>query len=223
MGHGPSLTLYQLSHCATKSTVKKLSVHRTSLIAYLCEIAIYVSEDFFDTGSARFEPAHVILVFTVNSEIFARVLFSRNFMRSFVKIKSSRNWEITLSITDIGKSCSGREFLAQQECLLTLFVKIKFSRKFRDLQYRINKQLVLTRTVSAGNGGPYVFKKVGGGRFADFITFFINIPWKWNNLVSLIPNYFIFIGYSKTRDGKGVPPESATAVKLYRCALTLKD
>ena len=24
----------------------------------------------------------------------------------------------------------------------------------------------------------------GGGRFADFISFFMNIPWKWNNLVS---------------------------------------
>ena len=38
----------------------------------------------------------------VNSEIFARVLFSRN-MRSFVKIKSSRNAEITQSFTDLGK------------------------------------------------------------------------------------------------------------------------
>ena len=56
-------------------------------------------------------------------------------MRSFVKMKSSQNGEITLSITDIGKSCSSREFLAPQECLLTLFAKIKFSRKFPDLQY----------------------------------------------------------------------------------------
>ena len=24
---------------------------------------------------------------------------------------------------------------------------------------------------------------------------FLNIPWKWNNLVSLRPNYFIFMGY----------------------------
>ena len=34
--------------------------------------------------------------------------------------------------------------------------------------------------------------------FADFISFFLNIPWKWNNLVSLRPNYIIFIGYLKT-------------------------
>ena len=43
---------------------------------------------------------------TVNSEIFARVLFSRN----FVKIISSRNAEITLSFTDIGKSCPSSDF-----------------------------------------------------------------------------------------------------------------
>ena len=30
-------------------------------------------------------------------------------MRSFVKIKSSRNGEITLSFTDVGKSCPSRD------------------------------------------------------------------------------------------------------------------
>ena len=50
-------------------------------------------------------------VYTVNSKIFARVLFSRNFaMRSFVKIKSSRNGETSLSFTDIGKACRSPEF-----------------------------------------------------------------------------------------------------------------
>ena len=34
-----------------------------------------------------------------------------------------------------------------------------------------------------------------GGRFADYILFFSNIPWKRNNLVSLRPNYFICVGY----------------------------
>ena len=52
-------------------------------------------------------------------------------MRSFVKIKPSRNGEITLSFTDIGISCLSREFLTSQICLLTLFAKIKFSRNFR--------------------------------------------------------------------------------------------
>ena len=56
-------------------------------------------------------------------------------MRSFVKTKSSQNGEITLSFTDIGISCLSREFLTSQICLLTLFAKIKFSRKFPNLQY----------------------------------------------------------------------------------------
>ena len=58
-------------------------------------------------------------------------------MPSFVKIKSSRNAEITLSFTYICKSCPSREFLASQMCLLMLFVKIKLSRKFSDLQYSL--------------------------------------------------------------------------------------
>ena len=46
---------------------------------------------------------------TVNSEIFERIYFREtSHMQSFVK-KSSRNGEITLSITDIGKSCPSRE------------------------------------------------------------------------------------------------------------------
>ena len=47
---------------------------------------------------------------TVNSQIFARVLFSRNFAYAkFRKKKSSRNGEITLSFTDIGKPCPSRD------------------------------------------------------------------------------------------------------------------
>ena len=61
-------------------------------------------------------------------------------MRSFVKIKSSQNAEITLSLTDISKSCPSRELLASQMCLLTLFAKIKFSRKCPDLQYKCRNQ-----------------------------------------------------------------------------------
>ena len=37
-----------------------------------------------------------------------------------------------------------------------------------------------------------------GVRFANFISFFLNIPWKCNNLVSLRPTYFVFIQYLKT-------------------------
>ena len=56
-------------------------------------------------------------------------------MRSFVKIKPSRIGDIFLSFTDIGKSCPVRDFFTSQMCLLTLYAKIKFSRKFPNLQY----------------------------------------------------------------------------------------
>ena len=59
---------------------------------------------------------------TVNSETFARVLFSRI-------------GEITLLLTDISKSRPCHEFLMSQICVLMLFVKIKISRKFTNLQY----------------------------------------------------------------------------------------
>ena len=45
-------------------------------------------------------------------------------MLSYVKIKSSRNGEITLFFTDISKSCPSPTFLTLQICLLTVFTKI---------------------------------------------------------------------------------------------------
>ena len=56
-------------------------------------------------------------------------------MRSFVQIKPSRNGKITLLFTDIGKSCLSRKFRVSKICLLTLLAKIKFLRKFPNLQY----------------------------------------------------------------------------------------
>ena len=53
----------------------------------------------------------------------------------------------------------------------------------------------------SGKGG-HMYKDVGV-RSADFIYFFLNIPWKWNKLVSMRPNYLIFIGYLKTGGGEG--------------------
>ena len=53
-------------------------------------------------------------------------------MRSFAKIKPSRNSEITLSFTDKGKQCFSCVFFTSQICLLTLFAKMKF---FPNLQY----------------------------------------------------------------------------------------
>ena len=76
------------------------------------------------------------LIRTVNSEIFAKVYFREtSLMRSFAELKSSQNGEVTLSLTDIGKSCPSREFKTSLICILTLFAKIKFSRKFSNLQY----------------------------------------------------------------------------------------
>ena len=56
-------------------------------------------------------------------------------MRSFVKVKPSRNSKSPLSFIDIGKPCLIGEFFTSQICLLMLFAKIKFSRKFPNLQY----------------------------------------------------------------------------------------
>ena len=56
-------------------------------------------------------------------------------MRSFVKIKTSHNGTITLSFTDTGKSRPSHDCLMSQTWLSTLFAKIKFSRKFPNLQY----------------------------------------------------------------------------------------
>ena len=73
---------------------------------------------------------NVAIQSTVNSEIFVSVL-----LRSFVKIKFSRNAEITQSFTDLAKSCPSRELVTSQISVLTLFAKIKFLLKFPDLQY----------------------------------------------------------------------------------------
>ena len=54
-----------------------------------------------------------------------------------------------------------------------------------------------------------------------FYPFFLNIPWKLNNLASLRPNYCIFIGYFKTAGagGGGVssePPEPSLDPPLMK-------
>ena len=46
-----------------------------------------------------------------------------------------KNDKITLSFIDVGKLGPHREFLTWQICLLPLFLKIKFSQKFPNLQY----------------------------------------------------------------------------------------
>ena len=50
-----------------------------------------------------------------------------------------------------------------------------------------------------------------------FALLFLNIVWKWNNLVSLKPNYFIFTGYLKTGGGEMVwIPDSGKGVLMYK-------
>ena len=66
-------------------------------------------------------------------------------MRSFVKKKPLRNGKITLSFIDIGKPCLSREFFTSLIRLLILFAKIKFSRKFPNLQYLLSCVLVELR------------------------------------------------------------------------------
>ena len=53
-------------------------------------------------------------------------------MRSFVKIKPSRNGKITLSFIDIGKSCLNREFFTSLIILLMQLSKIKSCENFRN-------------------------------------------------------------------------------------------
>ena len=71
-------------------------------------------------------------------------------MRSFVKIKSSRNGEITQSFTYIGKACLSREMVTSQICLLMLFAKIKLSENFR-----IYSMSSKSSFGSPGGGGGY--------------------------------------------------------------------
>ena len=60
------------------------------------------------------------------------------------------------------------------------------------------------------------FSKEGVGvRFAYFISFFLNILRKWNNLVSLRPNYFIFKGYLRTWSGEGVQANSPNPIWIH--------
>ena len=80
----------------------------------------------------------------VNSENFARTLFSRNFAYAkFRENKTLAKWQNHFFVLiDIGKSCLNREFFTSLMFLLMLFAKIKLSRKLPNLQYlRLNLSL----------------------------------------------------------------------------------
>ena len=107
---------------------------------------LYVHEDIYDEFSkmcvARAKARKVGNPFDASSDSGPQVTYCKfgNFregfifakLRSFVKIKSSQNGEITLSFTFIGKSCPSSKFLLSQICLKSLFAKIKLSQKFPD-------------------------------------------------------------------------------------------
>ena len=88
-------------------------------------------------GRARICTPHTIsTVYTVNSEIFASTLFSRNFAYAkFRENKALAKWQITWSFIDIGNCCLSRKCFTSLICLLMIFAKIKFSWKFPNLQY----------------------------------------------------------------------------------------
>ena len=73
-------------------------------------------------------------------------------MRSLVKIKSSQNGKITLSLTDIVKSYTSCEFLALKICYLTLFAKINSCENFRI--YSISPAYNLTALFADGTCIP---------------------------------------------------------------------
>ena len=84
-------------------------------------------------------------VYILSIRIFSRGFYFRetSHMRSVMKVKSSRNGEFTLSFTDISKSRPSRNLFTSQICL-TLFTKIKFSRKFPNLQCTVKSKCKLS-------------------------------------------------------------------------------
>ena len=70
----------------------------------------------------RFYCSHSELTIEPNQGIIEAYCKFGNFCEvfSFVKMKSSRFHSITLSFTDIGKSCPSRDFLMSQICLIAI-------------------------------------------------------------------------------------------------------
>ena len=76
--------------------------------------------------------------------------------------------------------------------------------------YRISLRTFAARTHNAVATGAdrgflkrgFIYIKEWGFALLILSFFFLNIPWKWNNMVSLRPNYFNFIGYLKGGGGR---------------------
>ena len=120
------------------------SLGKVSFIYYLSEVKLSVTQSH--SPSFILAGTHPNIIFgrtfyefddlVLSIRKFSRGIYFRetSHMRSFVKIKPSRNGKITLSFIDTGKPCLSGDFSTSLVCLLMLFAKIKFSRKFPTLQ-----------------------------------------------------------------------------------------
>ena len=71
----------------------------------------------------------------MNSEIFARILFSRIALRHICDVKKSRTGhDLPISVND-SDIANSRGFDFPESSHMRSFAKIKFSRKFPNLQY----------------------------------------------------------------------------------------
>ena len=93
------------------------------------------------------------------------------------------------------------ELICQLNWMYTIFKCISFW----NWKSYLHNELIRSGVDPGFLGRGFICLKVWGFASADFISFFLNIPipWKWNNLVSLKPNYFIFIRYLKMGGGGG--------------------
>ena len=92
--------------------------------------------------------------------------------------------------------------------------QIDFAKTFSAQMSIVIFNFLLLKIVHCSCASPGVLEKgficikVWGVQFADFLSFFLNISWIWNNSVSQRPNYFVFIGYLKTGErGSSKPLE----------------
>ena len=85
-----------------------------------------------------------VFAHTVNSELFAGILFSRNFAYAkFREIKPWQSGEIIMPFTDIGKSCPSREFFYVANMSFNAIRENKI-RKIPNLQYAISTEFSFT-------------------------------------------------------------------------------
>ena len=105
---------------------------------------------------------------TINSEIFARTLFSRNFAYAkFREKKPSQNGKITLSFIDICTSCHSYEFLTSLICLLMPFAQKKILAKISESTVFAQVCLSLCWLINTKSLQPY-FSVFSAGALKEF-------------------------------------------------------